>query len=250
MTIGHESALATGTYGSLTLLSDGRVRKSVLDARNEWMVRHEYAILKYLGVHKNIVSVLNVEMSPWSFTMEYGGMDLLDAPLHNVETVCSIATQLFDALTFLRERHVAHLDLKLENLLLDEHGTLRVVDFGLSQYLPSQTRLPRPVGSRAYCAPELFVAGMENDAFFADVWSYGIILFALFIKAFPWTEALEHVAAFNHFKASTRSFCDWCTVYRRIRIPDVCAAAVDAALQIDMTKRHLKKIDALRANDD
>ena len=45
------------------------------------------------------------------------------------------AVQLVDAVGFLHEKNIAHRDLKLENILVDEDGYLKIIDFGISKKL-------------------------------------------------------------------------------------------------------------------
>ena len=88
---------------------------------------------------------------------------------------------------------IAHRDLKLENMLLDSHGIIKIGDFGLSQVFRANEfdsfRKARGVcGSMSYIAPEEYTQD-EYDARAVDVWSLGIIYFALNFKSVPWKTA-------------------------------------------------------------
>lgn len=95
--------------------------------------------------------------------------------------------QLISAVDFCHSRGVTHRDLKPENLLLDENEDLKVSDFGLSA-LPEQRQedgmLLTPCGTPAYVAPEV-LKKKGYDGSKADLWSCGVILYALLCGYLP-----------------------------------------------------------------
>ncbi|XP_019200337.1 PREDICTED: CBL-interacting protein kinase 18-like [Ipomoea nil] len=95
--------------------------------------------------------------------------------------------QLIDAVEFCHNRGVYHRDLKLENLLLDEDGNLKVSDFGLSALAESKQQddlLHTTCGTPAYVAPEVISRKGYNGEK-ADIWSCGVILFVLLAGYLP-----------------------------------------------------------------
>eukprot|EP00308_Calcidiscus_leptoporus_P012101 CAMPEP_0119400782 /NCGR_PEP_ID=MMETSP1334-20130426/142039_1 /TAXON_ID=127549 /ORGANISM="Calcidiscus leptoporus, Strain RCC1130" /LENGTH=421 /DNA_ID=CAMNT_0007424691 /DNA_START=110 /DNA_END=1375 /DNA_ORIENTATION=+ len=105
--------------------------------------------------------------------------------------------QLIDGVAHLHSVGVIHRDLKLENLMLTHGGTaLRIIDFGLAhEYLPLTTGgfaefpLHKRCGSLFYAAPEVYTPD-EGYSYRADVWSCGVILFAMLLAFLP----VDHAA--------------------------------------------------------
>jgi len=83
--------------------------------------------------------------------------------------------------------NVAHRDLKPENLLLDQNKNIKIVDFGLSNtYKPGDT-LQTACGSPCYAAPEM-IAGLRYQGSNVDIWSCGVIMFALICGYLPFED--------------------------------------------------------------
>ncbi|CDY17228.1 BnaA05g09600D [Brassica napus] len=98
--------------------------------------------------------------------------------------------QLISSVSFCHGRGVYHRDLKLENLLLDDEGSLKVSDFGLSvvsEQLKQEGICQTFCGTPAYLAPEVFTR-KGYDAAKADVWSCGVILFVLMAGYLPFDD--------------------------------------------------------------
>jgi serine/threonine protein kinase len=93
--------------------------------------------------------------------------------------------QLVSVLDYLhRERRIVHRDLKAENVLLDQHSNIRVVDFGLSKTFSKQNPfLQTTCGSPAYVSPEIIREEPYTTA--ADVWASGVLLYAMVCGTLP-----------------------------------------------------------------
>uniref|UniRef100_A0A0N5ALL1 non-specific serine/threonine protein kinase n=1 Tax=Syphacia muris TaxID=451379 RepID=A0A0N5ALL1_9BILA len=97
--------------------------------------------------------------------------------------------QLVQAIAYVHSMGFAHRDLKPENLLLTEDLQLKLIDFGLCAH--PRMGLSRPLdtccGSPAYAAPEL-IQGKAYLGHEADVWSMGVLLYALLCGTLPFED--------------------------------------------------------------
>ncbi|XP_017213988.1 serine/threonine-protein kinase BRSK1 isoform X4 [Danio rerio] len=92
--------------------------------------------------------------------------------------------QIISALDFCHSHSICHRDLKPENLLLDERNNIRIADFGMASLQVGDSLLETSCGSPHYACPEV-IRGEKYDGRRADVWSCGVILFALLVGALP-----------------------------------------------------------------
>jgi len=114
--------------------------------------------------------------------------------------------QIMDGLDHSHKHGVAHRDIKLENILIDSHQNIKLIDFGLSVYVDSpalksdkmdlcdyvcahheddQILSTDFVGSDNFVAPEI-LKHQPYCPFKSDVWSAGVVLFCLLYGKFPW----------------------------------------------------------------
>eukprot|EP01111_Echinosteliopsis_oligospora_P012853 TRINITY_DN4464_c0_g1_i1.p1 TRINITY_DN4464_c0_g1~~TRINITY_DN4464_c0_g1_i1.p1 ORF type:complete len:533 (+),score=84.65 TRINITY_DN4464_c0_g1_i1:142-1740(+) len=105
--------------------------------------------------------------------------------------------QLIGAIEYLHSNCVAHRDLKPENILLDSSNHLKLNDFGLSNFVQPDNKMKTFCGSPIYAAPEVMRKTYYSGPV-ADVWSLGVILFAMVTGCLPWklnanTNRIENV---------------------------------------------------------
>jgi len=83
-----------------------------------------------------------------------------------------------------------HRDIKPDNLLLDSHDVLKIVDFGVSEmFTKEDDRLKSSSGSPAFASPELSQGGISNvSGKAADIWAMGVTLYALIYGALPFND--------------------------------------------------------------
>ncbi|XP_064544254.1 uncharacterized protein Sik3 isoform X2 [Drosophila montana] len=95
-----------------------------------------------------------------------------------------VFTQLISAVHYCHLRGVVHRDLKAENVLLDKDMNIKLADFGFSNHYEEGSLLRTWCGSPPYAAPEVF-QGLEYDGPKSDIWSLGVVLYALVCGALP-----------------------------------------------------------------
>ncbi|KAK9918091.1 hypothetical protein WJX75_001144 [Coccomyxa subellipsoidea] len=150
--------------------------------------------------HPLIVSLREVFLTPThlAIAMEYAqGGDLFNYTLGHrphgrlaEQQARWIFQQLIIGLDYSHRRGVANRDLKLENLLLDRDGRdgtrplLKICDFGYSKH-EQNSSAKTGVGTPVYMAPEVILGESKYDAKKADIWSCGVILYAMLYGKYP-----------------------------------------------------------------
>lgn len=156
-------------------------------------IDREIKILKSL-MHKNIIQIYSVIENPTTIflIMEYvNGGELfeyicLKQKLTELEA-CKFYQDIINGIEYLHKQGIVHRDLKPENLLLNNKKELKIVDFGLSNIYRKNELLKTPCGSPCYAAPEM-ILGKKYNGLYVDIWSSGIILFAMVFGYLPFDD--------------------------------------------------------------
>lgn len=101
---------------------------------------------------------------------------------------CRFFQQIISGVEYIHKLNVVHRDLKPENLLLDYNMNIKIVDFGLSNTYKDGQMLKTACGSPCYAAPEM-IAGKRYNGLQVDIWSCGVILFAMLCGYLPFEDA-------------------------------------------------------------
>ena len=113
---------------------------------------------------------------------------VLKGALNTEALVRTYFHQLLEGLEHIHSQKIAHLDLKLENLMMSSDLKLKIIDFDQAQLLSDE--IITSAGTKAYRAPEV-KEGTCNNFTAADVFSAGILLFTMMTKEFPFMEARD-----------------------------------------------------------
>lgn len=95
--------------------------------------------------------------------------------------------QICYGVDYCHQFNICHRDLKPENLLLDKHRNIKIADFGMAALETQGRMLETSCGSPHYASPEI-VAGKNYHGAPSDIWSCGIILFALLTGHLPFDD--------------------------------------------------------------
>ena len=97
-------------------------------------------------------------------------------------------SQIVSSVEYLHSLNIAHRDLKPENLLLDrDRKIIKLVDFGLGRFYESGINIETACGSPCYAPPEM-LSKLKYDPLKADIWSLGIVLFAMIAGYLPFDD--------------------------------------------------------------
>ncbi|PAA82899.1 hypothetical protein BOX15_Mlig010612g3 [Macrostomum lignano] len=96
--------------------------------------------------------------------------------------------QIISGVDYCHQNMIVHRDLKPENLLLDSNLNVKIADFGLSNFMTDGEFLDTSCGSPNYAAPEV-VSGKLYAGPEVDIWSCGIILYALLCGSLPFEDS-------------------------------------------------------------
>ena len=173
-------------------------KKLLESSRDIQRLKKEIKILKKLR-HKNIIQLYDIMESKRNlyFVMEYcKNGELFDYIVKKKRLkepeACCFFQQLINGVEYLHNQGIIHRDLKPENLLLDDKNHIKISDFGLSTFFSKNNYLQTACGTPSYAPPEM-LEGQEYNGEATDVWSCGIILYAMLCGTLPFSESQEEI---------------------------------------------------------
>jgi 5'-AMP-activated protein kinase catalytic alpha subunit len=204
--IGHyilNETLGTGSFGKVKKAYHQLTRHTVaikivnrtkikqLDVVGK--IRREIQNLR-LFRHPHIIKLYQVISTPTDIfmVMEYvSGGELFDYIVKKGKLTEAEARpffqQIISGVDYCHRHMVVHRDLKPENLLLDDASHVKIADFGLSNMMKDGELLKTSCGSPNYAAPEV-VSGELYAGQEVDIWSCGVILYALLTGTLPFDD--------------------------------------------------------------
>ncbi|EOA17843.1 hypothetical protein CARUB_v10006247mg [Capsella rubella] len=184
--------IATGLNVAIKIFN----RLKMKDTEMDFKVQRENRIVQSL-THPNIIRHYEVIETPKKIyvVMEYiKSGELFDYIIENGKVPQDKARHLFQQLIsgveYCHRNRVIHRDIKLENVLMESESKIKILDFGLSNVMEDGDTLKTSCGSPNYAAPEV-ISGNPYSGPGVDVWSCGVILYALLSGYLPFID--EHL---------------------------------------------------------
>ena len=167
-------------------------KKILCEPQKKGIIENEIKILQQLN-NINIMKLYEVIHTPilLYLIMEYiDGISLLEIIKkennHYLEEkrALKIFIQIVKAIDYCQSKNICHRDIKLENILILNDGTIKLIDFGFAVKSNKKTYQTLLCGSPSYMAPEI-VKREKYIAQYSDIWSLGVLLYSMLYGRFP-----------------------------------------------------------------
>eukprot|EP01118_Nematostelium_gracile_P010865 TRINITY_DN3802_c0_g1_i2.p1 TRINITY_DN3802_c0_g1~~TRINITY_DN3802_c0_g1_i2.p1 ORF type:complete len:296 (-),score=52.51 TRINITY_DN3802_c0_g1_i2:9-896(-) len=204
------SELGKGSFAQVFLATGPQSRKYALKKMSKKTIQKDCVLSEmYIGSslkHPSIISHIElIEGLEHNYlVLEYfQGKELLTileerqfCPM-NERRAKIIIRQVVDALCYMHNERIAHRDLKPENILCNRNNEIKIVDLGFAVKVSfCNPKIECFLGSQDYASPEI-LEHKAYDAFKADVWSLGTIIFVLLFGEIPFSRAERLEAALH-----------------------------------------------------
>ncbi len=155
--------------------------------------------------HKNVCRMYDIgtKKGVRFITMEYvSGEDLKSSMKRmgqfTVGKAVFTAKQICEGLAEAHKLGIVHRDLKPQNIMIDEFGNVRIMDFGIARSLKSEdiTKPGEIIGTQVYMSPEQAEAGDIDER--SDIFSLGLILYEMLANRLPFEEDIPLSVATKH----------------------------------------------------
>jgi serine/threonine-protein kinase SIK3 len=181
--------------------------KSNLDSEKQVRLRREIDSMKLLK-HQNIIRLYEIMETNRLICLvtEYASNgELYDYIIKKKRLSEREARHIFRQIAlsiyYCHQNKIVHRDIKVENLLLDNHWRIKLADFGFSTMFKDNELLDTWCGSPPYCSPELFLAQLY-DGPKVDIWSLGVVLYILVCGSLPFDAQVFNILRAQVIKGS------------------------------------------------
>lgn len=201
--------LGKGAYGLVRMGVDKRTNEKVaikiydkrrIDEPNKVKnLEREINILAELS-HPTIAKLLDVVETQHELylILEYGGANslynyLLSKPEHRLTEAEAKKFLLVigETLQYLHDLDIIHRDIKAENILINRHKQLKLIDFGFSLRCKKTGTIDTFCGTPTYMAPEI-VSKVDHSPIYTDMWSLGILFYVMLQGNYPFRAKNEN----------------------------------------------------------
>jgi serine/threonine protein kinase/predicted Zn-dependent protease len=190
--------------------------------------------------HKNVCQMydLNRDRGNYFITMEYVSGDDLKGLIRKMSSfsagqAVSIARQVCEGLAEAHRQGVVHRDLKPQNIMIDQEGVARIMDFGIARSVRGKglTGAGVMIGTPDYMSPEQ-VEGKDTDPR-SDIYSLGVILYEMATGRLPFEGETPFVVGVKHKSEVPRNPKELIP-----QLPDDLCRAILKCLEKDKEKRY------------
>ena len=218
-------------------------KNKIQDKDDKIRVKREFEMLTKFN-HINVILVTEIfeTLDSYYSVMEYcEGGELFNYIVKkrrlSEEESSFFFYQLINGLEYIHSLKMVHRDLKPENLLLTHDHILKIIDFGLSNYFSTKSKLlSTPCGSPCYASPEM-VSGNKYNGFKIDIWSTGIILYAMLCGYLPF-EDKNNDELFKKILECKLEFPRFLSFYSKDLIKKILVTNPDKRIVIEDIKKH------------
>ena len=235
----------TGDLVALKMSKDSQSDSHIRMFRNEWkilkMMEHK-SLVKYRDSEENFKYIdendkrrranylaidiwTNGELFDW--VAETGKFE--------EDLARSVFQQIVEGVEYLHHNGISHLDLKLENILMDEEFNIKIADFGFANDEPISDNV---VGTHGYMAPEI-ERKVKYACKPADIFSLGVILFTIVYQRPPFNISKPNDKMFQFIMRNDMrrfwNYLEW--RIERIRLSDELKELIGCMLSVNPIER-------------
>ncbi|MCD7742615.1 MAG: Stk1 family PASTA domain-containing Ser/Thr kinase [Ruminococcus sp.] len=243
-------------YKAVDLEEDRIVAVKILRdefSQNEDFLRRFRNESKAIAVlsHPNIVKIYDVGLTDETkfIVMEYiDGITLKDfmeqQGVLRWKDALFFVTQILRALQHAHDKGIVHRDIKPQNIMLYEDGTIKVMDFGIARFsrVDGKTMSDKTVGSVHYISPEQARGDITDER--SDIYSVGVMMYEMLTGKKPYDADTPVAIALKHMQEE-------CVPPREIMpsVPDALEEIVLHAMEKDPTRRYQSAADMIKDID-
>jgi serine/threonine protein kinase len=139
--------------------------------------------------------------------------------------------QIVSALDYCHEHGVIHRDVKPKNILVDMQGNLKLIDFGMSNWIEEGKLRSTFCGTPAFASPEI-ILGIKYTGTPVDVWSTGVVLYLMVTGRYPFENVGEVLQ--SSYKEPTNNVSQEC----KDLIRSMLVVAPEQRAKLSQVKNH------------
>lgn len=192
-----DASVGSGGFGTVVkghhIVSKTKTAIKFLDRKNgdsDALIQREVEVMSRLK-HPNIVRFYEFFCLDWfvCISMEFiDGLTIQDClgkyGVFSEKAAKDVAGQMASGISYLHEKSIMHLDIKIDNVIIRSDGIVKIIDFGYARDWELAKEMTTFPGHRLFSAPEMF----RQDIFYGpsvDIWSFGIVLYVMLFGDYP-----------------------------------------------------------------